>query len=83
MDIEATYIIVEKIVEQRGKDAAVAKELYRFLSLWGNEEAKEKPDGVIIQLYKDSIRKLVAAEFLDSLDEKDFLFLEVVFGEPV
>lgn len=64
MNIEDTYILVEKIVEQRGNGAAVAKELYYFLSLWENEKDED-----IIQLYKDSIRTLVAAEFLDSLDE--------------
>lgn len=64
MNIEDTYPIVEKIFEQRGTEAAVAKGLYRFLSLLKNEE-----DGDKIQLYKDSIRTLVAAEFLDSLDE--------------
>ena len=69
MDIETTYIIVEKIVEQRGKAAAVANELCYFLSLWRNEEVKEEPNEVTIQLYKDSIRKLVADEFLASLDE--------------
>ena len=33
MNIEDTYPIVEKIIEQRGKDAAVSKELYYFLDL--------------------------------------------------